>query len=201
MQFLFPTFLWALLALVIPIIIHLFYFRRFKKVYFTNVRFLKELKEETASRNKLKNLLVLLARLLALAFLVFAFAQPILMHNKSLDVRSKAISIFIDNSYSMDALSEEVPLITLAKDRARDIINAYSENDVFQILTHDFEGKHQRLVGKEDALNLIDEIVITPVVHNLSSALGRQNQAINNSDKVKHIFLIFRDRGCHFRLE
>jgi len=47
MQFLYPSFLWALLALAIPIIIHLFYFRRFKKVFFTNVKFLKEVKEET----------------------------------------------------------------------------------------------------------------------------------------------------------
>ena len=71
MQFLFPSFLWALLALAIPVIIHLFYFRRFKKVYFTNVRFLKEIKQETSSRNKLKNLLILLMRCLALAALVF----------------------------------------------------------------------------------------------------------------------------------
>ncbi|MCC6723197.1 MAG: BatA domain-containing protein, partial [Saprospiraceae bacterium] len=35
MQFLYPGFLFALAALAIPIIIHLFYFRRFKKVYFT----------------------------------------------------------------------------------------------------------------------------------------------------------------------
>ena len=47
MQFLFPVFLVALISIAIPIIIHLFHFRRFKKVYFTNVRFLKEVKEET----------------------------------------------------------------------------------------------------------------------------------------------------------
>src|SRR5690606_26755966 len=67
MSFLYPNFLWALLALAIPIIIHLFYFRRFKRVYFTNVELLKEVKEETSTRNRLKDLLILLARLLALA--------------------------------------------------------------------------------------------------------------------------------------
>ena len=76
MEFLYPGFLLALLALAIPIILHLFYFRRFKKVYFTNVRFLKEVKEQTSARSKLRNLLVLLMRLLAVAMLVFAFAQP-----------------------------------------------------------------------------------------------------------------------------
>ncbi|HMX40777.1 MAG TPA: BatA domain-containing protein [Saprospiraceae bacterium] len=67
MSFVFPAFLAALAVLAIPIIIHLFYFRRFKKVYFTNVRFLKEVKEETSNRQKLRNLLVLLMRCLAIA--------------------------------------------------------------------------------------------------------------------------------------
>ena len=47
MQFLYPGFLFALAAIAIPIIIHLFNFRKFKKVYFTNVAFLKEIKHET----------------------------------------------------------------------------------------------------------------------------------------------------------
>jgi hypothetical protein len=50
MQFLHPAFLFALGALAIPVIIHLFNFRRFKTVYFSNVSFLKEIKEETSSR-------------------------------------------------------------------------------------------------------------------------------------------------------
>src|SRR6187402_4015179 len=78
MQFLYPAFLWALSALAIPIIIHLFYFRRYKKVYFSNLRFLREVKEETSARNKLRNLLILLARLLAMAGIIFAFAQPVI---------------------------------------------------------------------------------------------------------------------------
>jgi len=76
MSFVYPWFLWALLAIAIPIIIHLFHFRRFKTVYFTNVKFLKEVKEQTSARSKLKHLLVLCSRILAIAALVFAFAMP-----------------------------------------------------------------------------------------------------------------------------
>ena len=82
MQFIYPAFLWALAALAIPIIIHLFYFRRFKKVAFSNVKFLQEVKEETSMRSRLRNLLVLLVRCLALAALVFAFAQPFIPSEK-----------------------------------------------------------------------------------------------------------------------
>jgi hypothetical protein len=41
MQFKYPEILWGLLLLLIPILIHLFQLRRFKKTLFTNVKFLK----------------------------------------------------------------------------------------------------------------------------------------------------------------
>lgn len=182
MQFLFPGFLWALLALAIPIIIHLFYFRRFKKVYFTNVRFLKEVKEETSARSKLRNLLVLLMRLLALAFLVFAFAQPFIPQSDTVLQGQKAVSVYVDNSYSMEALSEDIPLLERAKRRAQEIVSAYAEDDRFQILTNDFEGKHQRLLSKEDALLMIEEIEIRPSVRNLGDVLERQKQVLATAD-------------------
>ncbi|MBE0638176.1 MAG: BatA domain-containing protein, partial [Bacteroidales bacterium] len=43
MEFVNPLFLYGLAAIAIPIIIHLFNFRKFRKVYFTNVKFLEEL--------------------------------------------------------------------------------------------------------------------------------------------------------------
>jgi len=183
MQFLFPAFLLALAALAIPIIIHLFHFRRFKKVYFTNVRFLREVKEETSSRSRLRNLLVLLMRLLALAFLVLAFAQPFIPAEDA-EVKSgaKAVSIFVDNSFSMQALSQDVPLLEKAKQRAREIVEAYPPGDEFQLITNDFEGRHQRMLGREDALGMIDEIEISPAVRQLSQVLSRQRQALNTSE-------------------
>src|SRR5438552_18471731 len=111
MQFYYPAFLIALLTLVIPVIIHLFNFRRYKTVYFSNVRFLKEIKEETDSRSKLKHLLVLASRLLALAFLVFAFAQPYIPNKRNqVSTGKKFVSIYIDNSFSMNAMSSGASL-------------------------------------------------------------------------------------------
>ena len=190
MQFLYPSFLWALLAIAIPIIIHLFYFRRFKKVYFTNVKYLEEIKEETSSRNRLKNLLILLSRILAVAGLVFAFAQPFIPQGDSVKKGNNAVSVFIDNSFSMNAIQNEIPLIDIAKEKARQIINAYSEEDKFQILTHTFEVRHQRLVSKEDAISLIDEIDITPSVNKLSKIINRQKQAIGNQEENEILYII-----------
>ena len=77
MTFLYPSFLWALTALSIPIIIHLFNFRRTTKVFFSNTRFLRQIKEVTTAKRKLKHYLILASRLLFLLFLVLAFAQPV----------------------------------------------------------------------------------------------------------------------------
>ena len=193
MQFLYPSFLWALAALAIPIIIHLFYFRRFKKVYFTNVKFLKEIKEETSSRNKLKNLLVLLMRCLALCFLVFAFAQPFIPKKDDVQQGTKAVSVFIDNSFSMSALSQEVPLIQLAKRKATEIIEAFSVEDRIQILTHDFEGRHLRTYSKEEALNMIEEIETSPAVKDLSIVLSRQKQTVTSENLESESIYVISD--------
>jgi hypothetical protein len=194
MQFVFPTFLFALSALAIPIIIHLFYFRRFKTVYFTNVRFLREVKEESSARRKLRNLLVLLARCLAMAFLVFAFAQPFLPRNtEGVKKGEQVASIYVDNSFSMNALSKDLTLLEKGKQKAREIVQAYANDDKFQILTNDFEGRHQRLVSKEEALNFIDEIKMTPSVQELSKVLTRQTQALNTGKSANKTAFILSD--------
>ncbi|NUQ24850.1 MAG: BatA domain-containing protein [Saprospiraceae bacterium] len=193
MQFLYPAFLFALLSLAIPVIIHLFYFRRFKKVYFSNVRFLKEIKEETSSRSRLRNLIVLAMRLLALLFLVLAFAQPFIPQDVEVKQGAKAVSVFVDNSFSMSALSQDVPLVDRAKQRAREIVEAYSIEDQFQVLTNDFEGRHQRLVSREDALALIDEIGVSPAVRELSKVLARQEQTLNSGKYTNQVAYIISD--------
>lgn len=194
MQFLYPSFLWALLALAIPIIIHLFYFRRFKKVFFTNVRFLKEIKDETSHRNKLKNLLILASRCLAIAALVLAFAQPFIPKSGEIKSGINHVSVFIDNSFSMSATKSDIPLIDYAKNNAKEIISSYSEEDKFQIITHDLEGKHQRFVGKEDALSYIEEVEVTPKVQNIDNIINRQLQLFNDapSNKISYIISDFQ---------
>nr|MBA3901205.1 BatA domain-containing protein [Bacteroidota bacterium] len=125
MKFLFPTFLFALFAIAIPIIIHLFNFRKFKKIYFTNVKFLKEVKQETQSKSKLKHLLVLCTRILAITFLVFAFAQPFIpSENSNAVIGDKVVSVYVDNSFSMQAQSEQGGLFEESRRRAREISDA-----------------------------------------------------------------------------
>ena len=83
MQFLNPLFLIGLSAIAIPIAIHFFNLRRYKKVYFSDISKLEELAEETKRQSRLKHLLILAARIFAIAFLAIAFAQPVIPPKES----------------------------------------------------------------------------------------------------------------------
>lgn len=191
MQFLHPWLLWALIALALPIIIHLFHFRRFKKVYFTNVKFLKEIKEEKSTRNKVRNLLVLLSRLAAFAFLIFAFAQPFLNKDKAVKQGKNYVSIFIDNSNSMMASSEDVPLLDKAKKKAEEIVQAYDAADQFQIMSHELKGAQQRWVNKENSIEAIEEIEVSAEVNKLSNVFYKQKQT--SPKEGNHIIYLLSD--------
>lgn len=162
MQFVFPLFLVALASILIPLIIHLFYFQRYRTEYFSNVQFLKDVLEEKQTRSRLRNLLILLSRIFFLVFLVLAFAQPFLpdsdrRENKAPDY----VSIYIDNSHSMEALSSETPIFQVAVNRAREIVRSYPEGTSFQILSNDLGPTGRRLADRDLAMNLIDEIELS----------------------------------------
>ncbi len=104
MQFKYPEVLFFLFLLIIPLLIHLFHLQKFKKEAFTNVRFLKEIELETRKSSKLKKLLILISRLLALTALVFAFSQPYFNRNESMQKRESIY--YLDNSFSMQSKGE-----------------------------------------------------------------------------------------------
>jgi hypothetical protein len=192
MTFVYPNFLYALIAIAIPIIIHLFNFRRYKTVYFTNVRFLKDIKEETQSANKLKHLLVLLSRILAISFLVFAFAQPILPSgNTAPIVGSSLVGIYLDNSFSMQAESNNGQLLDLAKNKTLSILDAYRPDDQFVLLTNDFEGKHQRAVNKEQFIELIQAVNLSPATKTISEIEQRlKDILVANDAPNKQLYVV-----------
>jgi len=192
MRFIYPAFLFALLTLAIPVIIHLFNFRKFQKVNFSNVQFLKEIQEQQASRRNLKERLILAARLLALFFLVLAFARPYLPgQNSSNTGRQNAVSIFVDNSYSMETLNREGSLLDDAKQKAKEIASAYNINDRFQLLTQDFEGKHQRLLSRDEFNDAVDQVKISAQSRSLQQIINRQqNLLLTQPGAIKSTYVI-----------
>ncbi len=190
-----PLFFIALITLSIPVIIHLFNFRKYRKVYFTNVRFIAEIKQESKKRNQLKHLLILIARLLAISCLIFAFAQPFIPSPLQLKKLSgkQAISIFIDNSFSMEALSTSGRLLDEAKIKAIEIADAFKPSDLFQLVTVDFEGRHQRFVSRDEFHNLVEEVKVTPAVRSMNEITRRQSDLLNRVHDANKIAYIISD--------
>lgn len=194
MGFLFPEFLFAWLLMAIPVIIHLFNFRKFKKVYFTNVQFLKEVQLQTSSSQKLKERLILAARMLAIFFSVLAFAQPYLKSNRSQNAFQKnIISIYLDNSYSMEAVNKNGSLLDEGKRKIKEITEAYTLNDRYQLLTNDFNGKQQRLLSKDELLEELNDVKISPLVRAYQSIINRQQEVLLKEDQVKRIAYLLSD--------
>jgi len=190
MNFLYPGFLFLLLAVAIPILIHLFNFRKFKKVYFSNVQFLKSAKDEQAAVSKLNDILILICRILVITFLTLAFAQPYFSAGEG-DNRQAGnlVNIYIDNSYSMEAVNKDGNLLDEAKRKAKELGKQYGLNDRYQLTTNDFEGRHQRLVSYEELLTLIDEIKISPVQRNLQQVIQRQQASDEGKRNIYNYIL------------
>ncbi|MFB0997909.1 MAG: BatA domain-containing protein, partial [Flavobacteriales bacterium] len=180
MNFLYPQFLWALLAISIPIIIHLFNFKRFKKVYFSDLKLLKEVEMETSKKSNLKHLLILLARILAIAALVFAFAQPYFKKNEiGSSQGEKLVSVYFDNSFSMNNVAQEFTLLDKAKEQAENVANLYNQSDKFQLITNDFELKHQRFVTRQEFIDLVQEVTTSSVTRKLTQVEQKQLDFLN----------------------
>ena len=131
MQFKHPEILYFLFLLVLPILVHLFQLRRFKKEYFTNVQFLKELSIQTRKSSTIKKWLLLFTRLLLLSFLVFAFAQPFFSAKESKKT-SNEMYIILDNSFSMQAKGKKGELLKRA---VQDLLEHTPDAQSFSLIT------------------------------------------------------------------
>ncbi len=132
MQFKHPEILYFLFLLVIPILVHLFQLRRFKKEYFTNVHFLKELSIQTRKSATIKKWLLLVCRLLLLTCLIIAFAQPFFNAKDSKNA-SNEMYIILDNSFSMQAKGKKGELLKRA---VQELLEETPENITFSLLTN-----------------------------------------------------------------
>ena len=159
MRFLYPNMLWGLFALLIPILIHLFNFRRHKLVYFSNTAVLRSIQQENAKTRKLKYLVTLLLRCLFIAALVLAFAFPY-RPEKQLNVNTEnnLVGIYIDNSMSMKGQSQRTTLIEDARQSARDLVHKLNPSNRYLLMTNSFEIQNEYPMNQEEMLDQLDRM-------------------------------------------
>ncbi|RNC87305.1 MAG: hypothetical protein ED556_07770 [Winogradskyella sp.] len=184
MQFKHPEILWALLLLLIPIIIHLFQLRRFQKVAFTNVKFLKNVKLQTRKSSQIKRWLTLLARLLLFACLIIAFAQPFTSNSNTFNAKNETV-IYLDNSFSMESKGNNGSLLN---ESIQGILNTYSDDDELTIYTNDKTFRNTTI--KSVANDLISlKHSTNQLSYNSAYLKGKQYFSKDNSS-VKNLVLV-----------
>jgi hypothetical protein len=184
MTFLYPSFLWALAALAIPILIHLFNFRKTTRIYFSNTRFLKQVKEVSTAKRRLKHYLILTSRLLFITFLVLAFAQPIIPAQEQLGA-NRSVVLYIDNSQSMSAqLDNKVRGLEAALSFVQNIIELFPVDTRYKILTNDFAPFSNSFKTKPEALDILAQIRLSPVSREMNEIKERLEQDRRKSTEV-----------------
>ena len=195
MQFLYPGVLWGLLALGIPLLIHLFNFRKTKKVFFTNVAFLKKVDTETSSFRKLKQWVIMAARMLFIACLVLAFAQPFLPAKNQNGIGYGGVTgLYLDNSLSMQNTVDNKRFIDLAIGKIDQLLTLFKNQQNLQFGTNDFAGEDQFVQGATKLRERLAEVRFAVKPRTIAAVFNRQfNLAEKIHPGAQNSFFLFSD--------
>ncbi|HEX7402294.1 MAG TPA: BatA domain-containing protein, partial [candidate division Zixibacteria bacterium] len=113
-------------AVLLPLLIHIFNRQKVKKILFSSLLFLRSLEKTRMRRVKIKEYLLLIIRSLIILLAVAAFARPAIKGSFATRVGAHAktsIAVLLDNSYSLGYETKDGPIFKAAKDKAKNILN------------------------------------------------------------------------------
>ncbi len=193
MIFLRPGLLWFLFLALIPVIIHLLNLRPYRRILFSFTRFLQKIDTQSRTRRRLKEYLILLLRVLAIAALVIAFAQPV----KKMDLTQLPcqdnVVIYIDNSFSMEVQGQAGVNIDLAKKKAYEIVQAYGPNTRFIILTNDFLPSQFQSYSSTKAQDIIARVHVSDYSRTISQVVAKIKNIVTGSSRCRHYVYLISD--------
>lgn len=181
MNFLYPSFLFGLLAISVPIAIHLFNFRRTRRVFFTNVALLRTVQTETKSFRRLKHWLILACRCLFLMCLVLAFAQPFIPSKNKLGLSRQGVtSLYVDNSYSMQNERNTKRYLDIAIGKLDELLTLFRNATSLQLLTNDFSAAEQQAGTAESVRDRVTAIRFAHTPRTLETVYRRQRNLLRS---------------------
>ncbi|WP_297793198.1 BatA domain-containing protein [uncultured Eudoraea sp.] len=183
MLFKYPELLWAFFLLLIPILIHLFQLRRFKKTPFTNVKLLHKVVAQSRKSSTIKKWLLLFTRLLLLSGLILAFSQPYIA--KEAAIYSKETVIYLDNSFSMQAKTENG---TLLQDAVQGLLKGLPKENTFSLFTND------KVFNDFNIADIRDDLLTLSYTHDQLEIkdifLKGQNFFSEDDNSIKYLVLV-----------
>ncbi|MCK4338479.1 MAG: BatA domain-containing protein, partial [Candidatus Cloacimonetes bacterium] len=197
LSFLNSILLFGLLAGIIPVLIHLFVKHQPKIVYFSSLRFLKQIQKNQARIIKLRQILLLITRILIIICLILALSRPViktLIPSTNWRTHAPTIAVMIiDNSFSMNYLDGSSTLLDRAKEIATEITEMLNDNDKVMLLTlnnnYNLQNSYFSIPSKiKDKIN---KISITDNSQLIRSILLKAEMELSRVDVInKEIYFI-----------
>ena len=195
MTFLSPSILWGLLAITIPIIIHLISLRHTRDTEFSTLRFIKSLKHETIRRLRIKQWLLVLLRTIAILCLILMFSRPLMTGTLTSKlggyIESRAV-IIVDNSASMAVHTGDGTLLDRAKSSLPAILKGLEGETTVELYQTNpprklFSGSHEE--GRSIMAG-VKGIVQTNMTDNLWTMIDSVLQMVEASEPNRECFII-----------
>ncbi len=188
MSFVFPLFLLALTAVSIPVIIHLYNWRKYKQLKFPDTSFLESLITETKKYARIKNWKLLLLRIALLTTLVLGFAQPYFSRNSQADT---SVSIYIDNSWSMSYADGQKSLLQQSKEQALELLRKIPAGQPVRMISNNSRSGY---TTRSEAGQWISSLQYTFAAPSLPAIAG---SLISPEDKGRTEIYMFSDFQQH----
>lgn len=192
MHFQQPTFLWGLLLLILPLLVHLFQFRKFQTLLFPGVFRLKEQLNVAKKQKTVRHWWILLSRLLAIFFLVLAFSMPTCNSNVNKASLNQKVIVVVDCSPSMLLKNDGEILLEKARTAARKIIRNASSNTQFALLANHNQTK-QQWIEQRRALELVSDIQISAFPENFTTWYSDIQTLLSDNESSNYIVYVITD--------
>ena len=191
--FLYPIFLFGLIAASLPLLIHLLNRRKLNRIRFPAVRFIMMSQKRISRSYRLRHWILLALRTMAVVLLALLLANPIFQTGAGLFAGGGPVSlvILLDNSLSMTWSGDGIGF-KQAKEAARLLITSLGDSDRAAIIPTSISGKEPiRLKLEKDVLlKELDQIEITEGTADYSTALGKAYEILGEPAGQKDIRLI-----------
>lgn len=189
MLFLNPLLLWGLLAAAVPIAIHLLNRRRHKTIQWAAMQFLLKATRESRGKKKLRHLLILTCRALAIAALVFAAARPVISGligwgGGTIDT----VVLVLDRSASMEAKPGDGlnPRRQIVIEKVRD---AMADLGSPRLVLIDSASKKPQEVPSPDTLGQLSATATTDTAADFPTLLNRAAEFLMETSGRSEIWL------------
>ncbi len=177
----------------LPVILHLFMRQTPKHVMFPAIRLIRERQRRSKKRMRVKNWLLLLARMAVLALMALALARPTIYSQVPLGDQSvpTALGLVFDTSLSMKYKDKDKTRLEEAKERAREIVKKLPDSSLVFVVDSSDPGVTG--LSPAAALKRIDGLTTHPVSRQLNVAMGEAYDAVAACDRPVHLVYVLTD--------